>query len=844
MKKLTSVWLAAFLLSAPLQAQTQPQPAQPAPQPQPKPRAGTVIEAPGGGKITDQPLNARPVPAPFAPSAHPIVSNDPLAGLKIDRFEAVGNTSVASDTIRVYLGVQPGDPYDPSAIQRNFLSLWQTGLFDDISIEADKSESGGVVVKVTVKERPRIGSVEYRGNKDLATNKITDALDHEKIDIHIGSTIEQTLLRRAAEAIKKAYTENGYEDPQVDPSIVDMGGTGEKKVLFNINEGIKAKVSAIDFTGNAHFSSRRLRSVMKEVKTHNIVTWIRKKDLYIPSKLDEDMEHIKNYYQDYGYFDVAFGEPKVITVGRNTKKPRVRLLIPITEGTVHTFGEVSVAGNTVFTNQEIIGNWPLKKGQIIRRKPIQDRVDAFGEGYRTRGYIYAYVNPEYVNKPGNVIDVKMNVYEGDQFRMGKLEFQGNTVTKDKVLRREIFLEEGSIMDMETFKQSLYKLGQLGYFKVTDNPDFKVNPDSKTVDINVKGNEEGKNDVQFGGGYSEGGGFFLQSQFATRNFLGEGENLSLSMQKGTRVTYYALSYADPWFMDTPNSLGISIFNRNTVYPAAVGYENRGKGGSIAYGYRLHRFDSLSLIYAAERAKIHYEITSAPDSNGNVPVADIADYRYTVSSIAPAYTFDSRDNPYDTTRGGKAGFTLAYSGGPLGGSIHALKPTLNLTKFFRQSKRTTFSMNFEGGRIFPLSKDCSNSRTELEATNKSLCVPETERFLVGGEYSVRGFESYTLGPTQTIGGISQPAGGYKYDVFNMEYIIKINDPLRFVLFADAGQAYAYNEKWDLTKTRFSTGAELRIFLPVFQFPLRFIYAINPRPKTGDRFQSIQFTIGNTY
>jgi len=846
MKKLTTVWLAAFLLVGPLQAQTpppQPPPAQPEPQAKPKPRPGTIIDS-GSGKITDQPLSARPTPAQVGPSAHPNVPGNPLAGLKVDRFEAVGNTSVASDTIRVYLGVQPGDPYDPYAIQKNFLSLWQTGLFDDITIDADKSETGGVVVRATVKERPRIGSVEYRGNKDLATNKITEVLDREKIDLHIGSTIEQTLLRRAAEAIKKAYTENGYEDPQVDPSIVDMGGTGEKKILFNIDEGVKAKIAAIDFTGNRHCSSRRLRSVMKEIKTHNIITWIRKKDLYIPSKLDEDMERLKNYYEDFGYFDVTFGEPKITTVGKNTKKPRVKLLIPITEGTVHTFGDVTVAGNTVFTNQEIIGNWPTKKGQVIRRKPIQDRADAFGEAYRMRGYIYAYVNPEYVNKPNNVLDVKMNVYEGDQFRMGKLEFQGNTVTKDKVLRREIFLEEGSIMDMETFKQSLYKLGQLGYFKVTDNPDFKVNPDSKTVDILVKGSEEGKNDVQFGGGYSEGGGFFIQSQFATRNFLGEGENLSLSAQNGTRVTYYALSYADPWFMDTPNSLGISIFNRNTVYPAAVGYENRGKGGSIAYGYRLHRFDSLSLVYAAERAKIHYEITSAPDANGNVPVADIADYHYTVSSLAPSYAFDSRDNPYDTTRGGKAVFTMAYSGGPLGGSIHALKPTLNLTKFFRQSKRTTFSINTEAGRIFPLSKNCSNSREELEATNKELCVPETERFLVGGEYSVRGFESYTLGPTQVIGGISQPAGGYKYDVLNTEYIIKLNDPLRFVLWADAGQAYAYADKWDLSKTRFTAGAELRIFLPVFQFPLRFIFAHNMRPKPGDKFQTIQFTIGNTY
>src|SRR5207248_10748693 len=201
---------------------------------------------------------------------------------------------------------------------------------------------------------------------------------------------------------------------------------------------------------------------------------------------------------------------------------------------------------------------------------------AFGESYRGRCSIYAYVNPEYEKKPNNVIDVHMVVYEGDQFRLGRLEFQGNTTTKDKVLRREIFLEEGQLMDMETFKQSLYKLGQLGYFKVNDNPDFKVNPDQKTVDVLVKGNEEGKNDVQFGGGYSEGGGFFVQSQFSTRNFLGEGENFGLSFQKGTRQNFFSLSYADPWFLDTPNSLGMSVFNRDINYPLSVGYQERSKG----------------------------------------------------------------------------------------------------------------------------------------------------------------------------------------------------------------------------------------------------------------------------
>src|SRR5207244_2294604 len=300
---------------------------------------------------------------------------------------------------------------------------------------------------------------------------------------------------------------------------------------------------------NTRFSDRRLRRLMKEVQPTNVVSWIRKKNLYIPSKLDEDLEKVKNYYQDYGYQNISFGEPQISQVGKG-KKSRVRIIIPVKEGTVHTFGEVSVSGNTVFTNDQMIGNWPLKKAETIRRKPIQTRLDAFDDLYRIRGYIYAYINPEYVERDNNVVDVHIQIFEGDQFRLGRLEFQGNSTTKDKVLRREIFLEEGQLMDMETFKQSLYKLGQLGYFKVNDNPDFKVNPDQKTVDVLVKGDEQGKNDVQFGGGCSEGGGFFVQSQFSTRNFLGEGENLSLSFQKATRTNIFAISYDDPSCLDTP------------------------------------------------------------------------------------------------------------------------------------------------------------------------------------------------------------------------------------------------------------------------------------------------------
>ena len=791
----------------------------------PRPRPGVIIDTPATGRITDA----------LAP---PQRSAD---GQVVERFEAVGNASVASDTIRVYLGISPGDAYNPEAIQRNFSNLWQTGLFDDIRIETEEGDTG-VIVRAIVKERARIGSVEFRGNKELNQQKITEALEMDKIDLHVGNTIEQTLIRRAAETIRETYSEGGFDGVRVDTIIEDLQQPGEKKIVFVIDEGMKAKVASIEFTGNERFSDRRLRGAMKEVKSHNIITWIRKKNLYVPSKLDTDLEHIKNFYLDHGYYDVSFGEPKIETV-----RKRVRITVPIQEGEVHQFGNVTVTGNTVFTNEQIIGDWPIKEGETLRRQPIQTRLDAFDEAYRMRGYIYAYVNPQYVDRGDNVIDVNIEVFEGDQFRLGRLEFEGNTTTKDKVLRREIFLEEGQIMNMETFKQSLYKLGQLGYFKVTENPDFKVNPESKTVDITVKGIEEGKNDIQFGGGYSEGGGFFLQAQFATRNFMGEGENLSLGYQRGYRTNFFQISYADPWFMDTPNSLGISVYNRETVLPRAFGYEQRGRGGTIAYGYRLRRFDSVSLIYGYERANTVYETLEAPDPNGNIPLPAVSDLHFTTSTIVPSYRYDSRNNPFDTTRGSRISLGLGYTGGVLGGTIDMFKPTIGLTRFFPLSRRSSVSVNFDAGYIVPFGEkdDCAYRYDDLSRDVTQLCIPPSERFLVGGENSVRGFRFGSLGPYENYPNAGRrPAGGYSHHTYNFEYIFRVNDPLRVVLFADAGKGYGYEEDLDFSSLRYSFGAEMRVFLPVFQFPLRFIYAINPAKEVDDEFESFQFTIGNTF
>ncbi|HUP65719.1 MAG TPA: POTRA domain-containing protein, partial [Thermoanaerobaculia bacterium] len=337
---------------------------------------------------------------------------EPAPGDPIDQVEVVGNKSVAPDTIRVYLGLNPGDPYDPAAIRRNFLNLWQTGLFDDIKIEAEKTAQG-VLVRVTVSERPRIGAVEFRGNKNLNLTKINEALDRGSINLHVGSTIEQTLVKRAAETIREAYAEAGFEGVTVTTTSEEMVDPNDRRIIFNITEGIKAKIADIEFVGNETFSDRRLRREMKEVKEHNLITWARKKNVYIPSKLDEDLERVRNFYLDRGYKDITFGDAQIET----TRKERVRITIPINEGAVHQFGKVTVAGNTVFTEEQLIGNWPTQSGETLSRKPVQARLELFEEAYQRRGYIYAYINSQYVENQEGIVDVHLQVFEGDQFRL-------------------------------------------------------------------------------------------------------------------------------------------------------------------------------------------------------------------------------------------------------------------------------------------------------------------------------------------------------------------------------------------------------------------------------------------
>jgi len=762
-----------------------------------------------------------------------------------------GGRTVTAETVAFYLGVKAGDPYDAAQLRRAFPKLWDSGLFEDLALEKEAA-AGGVRLVAVVVERPRVADLEFRGNKKLTTSQLKDKLKEGKVEIRVGSPVSLRDVSKGKGVLVDAYRSEGFRSAVVDATLEPMG-ENERRVVFLVDEGDKIKIDSLDFTGNTVFGDGRLRRAMKKTRQTNFYQFWDSKDVYNQANYEEDVESVKKVYQNAGYKDVVVKDPVIETFVVNPKetrpdkvKRRARIEIPVVEGERFYFGDLKVEGTTVFPADRLEKFFSWSPGKPLNRAALVDGMKTLDEIYRGRGYIYAYMNPEYTERPGegNLVDVVVRVTEGDMFRVGRVEFTGNKTTKDKVLRRELQLFEGDVLDMESFKKGLFKISQLGYFKIEEDPDFRVDPDKKVVDVTVKGIDTNRNEIQFGAGYSQLDGVFGQFQFSTRNFLGRGDTIGVQFQRGGRSNFFDLSFVEPWFLDKRMSIGASIFNRTLEY---LDVDQRARGVNASIGLGLGLFDGISLFYGFTDTKSRYEVYPAPPPPGSgIPPAAYADFVGKTSAIAPGYRYDSRNDPFDPIRGRRFNLATTIAGGPLGGDFAFIKPVGNATIYHTLNRKSHLAVNAEGGFIRPYDgKD----------------IPIFERFRIGGDRSVRGFSFgsiYPLDDNDQAFFNEQGAllGGDKYLVLNVEAVYYMAGPLKFVVFFDAGNAWLEGQSFNPLKMRASVGAEIRMFLPIFQAPLRFIYGINLNPKVikgsdgepllgGEEKRSdFQFSIGTTF
>jgi len=788
------------------------------------------------------------------PAGYANEREDPI----IAHIKVEGGLTLSQDTVSYYLGLEEGDPLDRELLTEGFRRFWESGLVEELKIEEETLEDGRVDLIVSLQERPILTSILFEGNKKLSASDIKDRLDERGIEVPRNVPLRKAELNKIQKALKEVYATEGYRSAHIDYAIQEVS-TNRNKVVYTIDEGAKVKIASIDFLGNEQLSDQRLHHALKKIKEKKIYRLWGKKIIYSDESWAEDHDNLRDYYLDHGFVDIKVGKPQIELVAKHPdaktlkkKKFRAHITIPVEEGRVYTLGNISVEGSKVVPGDMLRKTIDAKEGKRYSHKAIDAGMETIRDLYHNRGYIYAYTNEMRKKREGDepVVDVTVDVFEGDRYKLGRLEFSGNTTTRDKVLRREFRVPEGAWMNMGLFKSSVYKANALGYWKLEDDPlEFDFDEESKRVNVTVKGKEVGRNDLQFGAGYSELDGFFVQTSFNTRNFLGRGETLGVSLQAGGRSDYYTLSFTEPYLFDRRILLGASIFSTSTdIYD----YYRQSRGATLTLGFGLGMWGSLSGLFAFEDVESRYAIslsgfpgdtTSGHDRPVGFPSTepvslDLA-YEYFAGktvSFTPSYRYDSRDDPFDPNRGTGVNFRMRMAGGPLGGDFDYIRPEATLTKFIPLSRKSKsiFAFNMEAGKFFPYN--------ESE-------IPLYELYRLGGDRTLRGFPYYSIRPRTEDGNYFYSSGGSvlggdRYWLLNLEYQYRLGGPVKLVLFTDIGNTYAPEQGWDFSLYRQSFGAELRIFLPIFQAPIRFIYGIVVDPFPDEKSSDFQFSIGTTF
>ncbi len=767
----------------------------------------------------------------------------------VERVEISRNQFLQKESLLFYVSTHPGDRYDEMRLKEDFRRLWETGFLDDLSVDVQTSPSGGKVVIFVVNERKRIEIVDYRGSKALSKTTIEDELKKKDAALKVDTFYDVGKAKRVETILREMLAEKGRPFSTVRHDARPIGVSG-MQVSFVIDDGPKSRVEEIDFVGNDVFSDGKLRGQMKKVKPHGFwnMTWLLGKTTWTPDKWsgpEGDQKRIEDFYLDHGYVTASVGEPAVSYLGdKGGKKPRrgIKLEIPVSEGDQYRIGEVKFEGMTVFKPDLVLPVFKLQPGDVYRESRIKKGFDKLRDAYGAQGYFQWTGRPERKPDPERkVVDVVLTMDEDKRYYVGKITFTGNTTTRDKVIRREVYLNEGDVFNTEALKLSIRRINQLGYFKPMEGaPELAPSAFGEDkLDVTFKVEEQNRNQFTFGGGVSGLEGTFLNASFSTANFLGLGETVQLSAQTGSRTKNYQVALTEPYLFDRPITGGIDLYSRKLDYPTAtnaIGYSEVRTGVSLTSGLPAGRFTRLFAGYTYEVVEtsgianlLNGTTTSLTSSTTGQPVFApfTSDGRHPESRITPSLVYNTVDNPFTPRKGRRLTGNVAVAGGPLGGGVDYFKPDVEAVLYIPHTRHTSLGLRGEAAWITPF--------------GDTTLLPYYQRFFLGGETQIRGVNVRTVGPVDIK---NQLIGGNKFVLFNAEYYFDIGGPLRFLFFYDAGQAFAEGHNLNLRDLRTSTGAELRFVMPVLNVPFRLIYAFNLSRDAWQPAHAFKFAVGTTF
>jgi outer membrane protein insertion porin family len=732
-----------------------------------------------------------------------------------------GLQRIAPGTVFNYLTIKVGDSLTELNARDAIAQLFKTGFFQDVRLE----RSGNVLV-VHVTERPSIDSIQISGTKDIDDKTLLKSL--KELGLAEGRVFNSSLLDKTEQELKRQYFSRGRYAVSVKTTVTPLE-RNRVGIRIDVSEGEVTKIHGITIVGNRVFKDSALLKTFT-LSTPTLFSFFTKNDQYSKQQLSADLENLRNFYQNQGYLDFAIDSTQVTIT---PDKQDIYVTVNLIEGRKYTVTDVKLGGKLIFPETELRKLISIKAGDVFSRQEVTDSSKRISDRLGNEGYAFANVNavPD-INREQGTVTFTFFIDPGQRVYVRRVSFSGNLATNDEVLRREMRQLEGAWFSTEKVQRSRVRLQRLGFFEDVniETPPVPGSPDQ--IDINVSVKERMVNNFMFGIGYSDADGALINASMNFKNFLGTGKEVALSADNSQVNRHINLSYIDPYYTEDGISRSINLYSTRTDAAAAntASYTSNTDGIGLGFGIPISEDRSLSFGLAYERIELQVNAVT-----GSKVAQDFVDANGDINSVFKVtlgWARDTLDNPL-----------FPNSGTQHRASIEASVPRADL-EYYRLSYTTSAYVPLTKAITYKLkaSFDYGDGYGDTDV------LPFYKNFYAGGSSSVRGYRSRSLGPTD-IGGPDPtlPIGGSKRVLGNTELLFPFpgmgdNKAMRLSVFVDAGMVYGTGTTVDLLELRYAAGLAFNWFSPIG--PLSISYALPLNDQPGDRTESVQFTLGQSF
>lgn len=731
--------------------------------------------------------------------------------IKDIRIDGLQRISVG--TVFNYLTVRVGDRLDETVSAQSVRELFKTGFFEDISIGKD-----GDTLVISVVERPSISKIDMEGNDTVPTEGLMTAF--KDVGLAVGRVYDPLVLDKVKQELQQQYYNNGRYAAQVSTSVIPQGNN-RVSILIDVDEGDAAKIKQINIVGNSSFVDEILLESF-ELSSTTLFSFWTDSDQYSKQKLSADLERLRSFYLDRGFINFKVDSTQVTIT---PDKKDIYITINVTEGKVFEVSAVKLAGELILPPEQLIELISVQPEDIFSRKKATQTSKRISDRLGHEGYSFANVNmiPD-IDEPNAQVKVTFFVDPGKRVFVRRINMEGNTKTRDEVLRRELRQMESAPISTLNVERSKQRLSRLGYFDEVNVETPPVPGTTDQVDVKYSVVEKASGNLLAGVGFSQSQGIVLNASIIQNNFLGTGKRMGFAFNNSETNRVYSLNYTNPYYTLDGISRGFNLSYRTNEADEdnTSDYETTTGEFGVNFGFPINEEDRIGL-------NLDFESTDLDVSNTLVGEAiDFVDENgdsYINLRLTLGWSHDSRDKAIFATQGGLQRVSASIT--VPGSDLEFYKLSYRNQHYFPITRHTTLALRGELGY--------GDSYGDLDS------LPFFENFYAGGNNSVRGYDDNSLGPRDVL---DDPIGGSTKIVGNMEYVFPFpfqedSNTLRLGAFLDAGNVYGKDEGVDLGDLRYSVGLAVKWFSPVGALSISLAQPFND--DSDDDVQVVQFTLG---